>query len=165
MRAPTVEHYWIIEVMILVSRSHDNLHAWLGSVFSSPRRPALRVVLPSTPSVKWPRYTKRERKDRCWLGGQLLFIWGDFSCCIKPQMWEEWREDCRVSLWGMTQGAPKLLAYPDISPLDGEYTYSLLLERSPWYLARINWRIVLSCKSILHCHGASDKVLCSRNPK
>ena len=24
--------------------------------------------------VEWPRYTKRERKDRCWLGGQLLFF-------------------------------------------------------------------------------------------
>ena len=24
--------------------------------------------------VEWPRYMKRERRDRYWLGGQLLFF-------------------------------------------------------------------------------------------
>ena len=31
-------------------------------------------VLPSTPSVEWPRYVERGRWVRCWLGGQLLFF-------------------------------------------------------------------------------------------
>ena len=43
------------------------------------RRPAGRnegcceaqLSLRSTSSVERPRYTKRERRDRCWLGGQL----------------------------------------------------------------------------------------------
>ena len=36
--------------------------------------------------VEVPRNTERERRDRCWLGGHLLFFRGDFSWCIKPQM-------------------------------------------------------------------------------
>ena len=66
---------------------------------------------------------------------------------------------------GMTQGASKLLAYPDISPLDDEKHVFPTLRTFLWYLPRINWRIVLPYKSILHCHGVSGKVLCSRNPK
>ena len=46
----------------------------------------LRTTCINSRTVEWPRYTERERRDRCWLGGQLLFFWGDFSCCIKPQM-------------------------------------------------------------------------------
>ena len=58
-------------------------------------------VLPTTPSVEWPRHIEKGRKVRCWLGGQLLFFWGDFSCCINPQISDrKWRGDCRVSLWG-----------------------------------------------------------------
>ena len=33
--------------------------------------------------VEWPRYIEKGRKVRCWLGEQLLFFWGDFSC-INP---------------------------------------------------------------------------------
>ena len=56
---------------------------------------------PSILAVEWPRYIKRGRKDRCWLGGQLFFIWGDVSCGIKAlDVREEWRDDSRVSLWG-----------------------------------------------------------------
>ena len=31
---------------------------------------------------------ERERRDPCWLGGQLLFFYGNFSCSLKPQMRE-----------------------------------------------------------------------------
>ena len=75
-------------------------------------------VLPSTPCVKWPRLEKG-RKVRCWLGGQLLFFWGYFSCFINPYMSDgKWRGGCRGSLscraaeWacgGMTPGATTLL--------------------------------------------------------
>ena len=84
-------------------------------------RSEAQLSLRSMSSVGWPRYTKRERRDRCWLKGKLLFFWGDVSCCIKPQMSE--RNGGKTAEWaygGMTQGASKLLAYPDISPLDGE---------------------------------------------
>ena len=125
-----------------------------------------RGVLPSTPSVEWPRHIKRGRRDRCWLGGQLLFFWGDFSCCIKPQMWK--RDGGKTAEWaygGMTQGPWKHLAHPDIFPPDGEIHVFPTPRTFLWYLARVNWRIALSYKSILHYHGVSDKVLCSRNPK
>ena len=35
-------------------------------------------------SVEWPRCIEKGRKVRCWLGEQLLFFWGDFSCCTNP---------------------------------------------------------------------------------
>ena len=35
----------------------------------------VHAVLPTTPSVVWPRYIEKGRKVRCWLGGQLLFFW------------------------------------------------------------------------------------------
>ena len=50
----------------------------LSSTKAAPRRMTRQGgswhVVPSTPSAEWPRYTKRERRDRCWLGGQLLFF-------------------------------------------------------------------------------------------
>ena len=47
-------------------------------------RSEAQLSLRTTSSVVWPRYKERGRKVRCWLGGQLLFFWGDFSCCINP---------------------------------------------------------------------------------
>ena len=112
----------------------------------------------SSLSVEWPRYTKRERGDRCWLGGQLIFFWGDIFCCIKPQMGE--RDGGKAAEWaykGMTQGALKLLAYPHISPLDGKIHVFPTPRTFLWCLTKVNWRIVLSYKSILLCHEISDK--------
>ena len=62
--------------------------------------------------VEWPRYTERERTDRCWLGGQLLFFWGHFSC-IKPQM--RGRNGGKAAEWaygGISQGAKSTLPIP-----------------------------------------------------
>ena len=46
-------------------------------------------------NVVWPRYVERGRWVRCWLGGQLLFFWSDFSVVRERK-----RASCRVSLWG-----------------------------------------------------------------
>ena len=43
---------------------------------------------------------RKGRKVRCWLGGQLLFFWGDFSFCIKTSHVRAEGKGCRVSLWG-----------------------------------------------------------------
>ena len=51
-------------------------------------RSEAQLSLRSTSSVEWPRCIERGRKNRCWLGGQLLFFLGVFSCHIKPHMWE-----------------------------------------------------------------------------
>ena len=109
---------------------------------------------------------KKGTQGSVLLRGQLLFFCGHFSCCIKPQMSE--RNGGKTAEWaygGMTQGASKRLAYPDISPLHDDKHVFTTLRTFLWYLPRINWRIVLPYKSILHCHGVSGKVLCSRNPK
>ena len=53
--------------------SGTNITKHLGSIG------LLFCVLPTTPSVVWPRYVERGRWVRCWLGGQLLFFWSDFS--------------------------------------------------------------------------------------
>ena len=47
-------------------------------------RSEAQLSLRSTSCVEWPRYIEKGRKVRCWLGEQLLFFWGDFSCCINP---------------------------------------------------------------------------------
>ena len=74
------------------------------------------------------------RKVRCWLGEQLLFFWGDFSC-INPQMSEKkWRGYCRVSLWGHDSRSSALLPHSDISPLDGEIHVFPTLGTFLWYL-------------------------------
>ena len=44
-----------------------------------PPRPSSRSAI-----VVWARCIEKGRKVRCWLGEQLLFFWGDFSCCINP---------------------------------------------------------------------------------
>ena len=89
------------------------------------------IVLPTTPSVEWPRYIGRRRKARCWLGGQFLFFWIGFSFCIKPHMRDRNEgKGCRVSLWGddsRSYNAPGFI--PIFLRYTGKYTYSSLLER------------------------------------
>ena len=46
--------------------------------------PGTRAVDSNTAIVEWPRCIEKGRKVRCWLGEQLLFFWGDLSCCINP---------------------------------------------------------------------------------
>ena len=61
---------------------------------------------------------------------------------------------------GMTQGASTLL--PTLLALSRYFSARRGNTRIPY-----SWNVplVLGYKSILHCHGVSDKVLCSRNPK
>ena len=103
----------------------------------------------STPSVEWPRYVERGRRVRCWLGWQLLFFWGGFSCCINPQMSErKWSGHCRVSLWGHDSRSSALLAsFRHFSARRGN-------TRIPY-----SWNVPLvpDYKNIIHCHGISDK--------
>ena len=65
-------------------------------------------------------------------------------------------EGCRVSLWGHDSRSSKLLALSRHSYARRGNT------RIPYYW---NVPLVLGYESILHCHGVSDKVLYSRNPK
>ena len=41
-------------------------------------------VLESSALCRMGEVYGKGRKVRCWLGEQLLFFWGDFSCCINP---------------------------------------------------------------------------------
>ena len=102
-------------------------------------------------------YGRERRNYRCWLGGQLLFILGDFLCCINPQMTRgNGREAERVSTVGDdSRYSRTLCASQHVSARRGN-------TRIPYSR---NVPLVTDYKSILHCHGVSDKVLCHRNSK